>query len=66
VADEEEPATQSDREQVISLIAKYAKQLASLAQQQGCMSLYYLLQTAAEQAEQDLAKSRSKSKSGPS
>jgi hypothetical protein len=55
-----------DRDEVISLIAKHAKQLASLAKQQGCMSLYYLLQTAAEQAEQDLVKPRGKSKSGAS
>jgi hypothetical protein len=61
VADDEETATQLDREQVISLIAKYAKQLASLAQQQGCMTLYYLLQTAAEHAEQELTKPRTKS-----
>jgi hypothetical protein len=63
VADDEETATQLDREQVISLIANHAKQLASPAKQQGCMTLYYLLQTAAEQAEQDLAKPRTKSSS---
>jgi hypothetical protein len=63
---DEEKAAPLDRDQVISLIAKHAKQLASLAKQQGCMSLYYLLQTAAEQAEQDLVKPRGKSKSGAS
>jgi len=57
VADEDEPT--SAREQVISLIAKHAKQLASLAEQQGCRRLYYLLQRAAEQAEQDLLNPRS-------
>jgi hypothetical protein len=63
---DEEKAAPLDRDEVISLIAKHAKQLASLAKQQGCMSLYYLLQTAAEQAEQDLVKPRGKSKSGAS
>ena len=42
------------REQVISLISKHAKELASLARNQGCETLYYLLQTAAEQAEKEL------------
>jgi hypothetical protein len=63
---DEEKAAPLDREQVISLIAKHATQLASLAKRQGCMSLYYLLQTAAEQAEQDLAKLRGKPGSGAS
>ena len=42
------------REQVISLISRHAKQLAVLARNQGCETLYYLLQTAAEQAEKEL------------
>jgi hypothetical protein len=61
---DEEKAAPLDREQVISLIAKHAKQLASLARQQGCLTLYYLLQTTAEQAEQDLVKPRGKPESG--
>jgi hypothetical protein len=65
MADEEEAAP-LDREQVVSLIAKHAKQLAGLAKEQGCMTLYYLLQTAAEQAEMDLAKPRGNRTSGPS
>jgi hypothetical protein len=52
-----------DREQVISLIAKHAKQLASLAERQGCRRLCYYLQRAAEQAEQDLLNPRSEPKS---
>jgi hypothetical protein len=52
VADEDEPTL--GREQVISLIAKHAQQLASLAEQQGCRRLCYLLHRAAEQAEYDL------------
>ena len=55
-----------DREQVVSLIAKHAKQLASLASEQDCMTLYYLLQTAVEQAERDLMKLRGEPESGPS
>jgi hypothetical protein len=66
VADEEKPATHLDRQQVISLIAKHAKELASLAKQQGCMSLHHLLRMAAEQAEQDLVTPRAKDKSNPS
>jgi len=66
MADEEEAATQLDREQVISLIAKHAKQLASLARDQGCTTLCYILQTAVEQAERDLVKPRSKRESGVS
>ena len=63
MADEDEPTL--DREQVISMIAKHAKQLASLAEQQGCRRLYYLLQRAAEQAEHDLLTPRSQPKSRP-
>ena len=54
MADEEEQATQLDRDQVISLIGKHASQLATLARQHGCTALAYLLRSAAEQAEQDL------------
>jgi hypothetical protein len=57
VVDEDEPTL--DREQVISLIAKHAKQLASLAEQPGCRRLCYLRQRAAEQAEYDLLTPRS-------
>ena len=42
-----------DRQQVVLLIGKHAKQLAQLASGQGCMTLYYLLQTAAEHAERE-------------
>lgn len=63
MADEDEPTL--DREQVISMIAKHAKQLASLAEQQGCRRLYYLLQRAAEQAEHDLLTPRNQPKSRP-
>jgi hypothetical protein len=64
VADEQEPANELDREQVISLIAKHAKQLAALARKQRCTTLSYILQTAAEQAERDLVKPRGKRESG--
>jgi hypothetical protein len=51
VADE---STRLDREHVVLLIGKHAKQLAQLASEQGCMTLYYLLQTASEHAEKEL------------
>jgi len=66
VSDEQEPATQLDREQVISLIGKHATQLATLARQQGCTTLSYLLQLAVEQAEKDLMKGRGNGESGVS
>jgi hypothetical protein len=66
VADEEEPSTQLDREQAISLIGKHANELATLARQLGCVTLSYLLKSAAEQAEQDLMKPRRKDESGVS
>jgi hypothetical protein len=43
---------------VISFIGRQAKQLATLASEQGCTSLSYLLQTAVQQAERDLAQTR--------
>jgi hypothetical protein len=49
VADEEE----LDREQVISFIGRHTKQLARLARDQGCTTLYYLLHAAVEQAEKN-------------
>ena len=55
--DQEEP-TPLDREQVISLIGKHAKQLAMLAREQGCTTLSYLLQAAVEQAEKELTAPR--------
>jgi hypothetical protein len=58
VADKQEPAMQSEREQVLSLIGRYAKEFANLARERGCTSLSYLLQLAAEQAEKDLIKPR--------
>jgi len=66
VADEQEPAMQLEREQVISLIGRYAKEFADLARQRGCTSLSYLLQLAAEQAEKDLMKARGSDESGVS
>jgi hypothetical protein len=66
VANEEEPATQLDREQVVSLIGKQAERLAALARQQGCTMLSYLLQTVVEQAEKDLTKARENGESGVS
>jgi hypothetical protein len=48
----------SEREQVISLIGKYAKEFADLARERGCTSLAYFLQLAAEQANKDLTKMR--------
>jgi hypothetical protein len=59
VVDEEEP-TPLDREQVISLIGRHTKQLAELARDQGCTTLYYLLQAAVEQAEKELAEPHGK------
>ena len=47
--------TPLNREQVISLISKHAKQLAALAREQGCTTLCSLLQAAVEQAEKELA-----------
>ena len=65
MAEEEEPAP-LDREQVISLIGKHAKQPATLARQQGCTTLSYVLQLAVEQAEKDLVKARGNGESGVS
>jgi hypothetical protein len=65
VADEEEP-TPLDREHVISLIGRHAKQLAELARDQGCTTLSYLLQAAVEQAEKELAEPRGNGESGVS
>jgi hypothetical protein len=65
MADEEKPAP-LDREQVISLIGKHAKQLATLARQQGCTTLAYVLQLAVDQAEKDLMKGRGNGESGVS
>jgi hypothetical protein len=66
VADEQEPPTQLDREQVISLIGKHAQQLAKLAGEQGCTTLCYLLQAAVQQAEKDLMKARGNGESAVS
>jgi hypothetical protein len=63
VVDEEEPTT-SDREQVISLMGLHAKQLAELARDQGCTTLYYLLQAAVEQTEKEIAELRGNGESG--
>jgi hypothetical protein len=52
VADQEKPAA-VDREQALSLIGKYARQFAMLATEQGCTTLAYMLQFAAEQAERN-------------
>jgi hypothetical protein len=65
MADETKPAP-LDREQVISLIGRHAKQLAELARDQGCTTLCYLLQTAVEQAEKELAGPRGNGESGVS
>jgi hypothetical protein len=65
MADEEKPAPLG-REQVISLIGKHAKQLATLARQQGCTTLSYVLQLAVEQAEKDLMKARGNGESSVS
>jgi hypothetical protein len=53
-------------EQVISLIGRHTKQLAELARDQGCTTLYYLLHAAAEQAEKELAEPRGNGESGVS
>ena len=66
MADEEEPAMQLEREQVISLIGRYAKEFAALARERGCTTLSYLLQLAAEQAEKDVMKARESGESGVS
>jgi hypothetical protein len=63
--DEEKPA-RLDREQVISLIGKHATQLAALAREQGCTTLYNLLQAAVEQTEKDLAGPRGNGETGVS
>jgi hypothetical protein len=65
MAEEEKPAP-LDREQVIQLIGNHAKQLATLARQQGCTTLSYVLQLAVEQAEKDLMKARGDGESGVS
>lgn len=54
VADEQ-AHTPLDREQVVALIGKHAKKLAEVAREQGCTTLSYLLQAAAEQADKDLS-----------
>jgi hypothetical protein len=59
---EEEQAAPLDREQVISLIGKHAKQLAALATQHGCTTLAL----AVDQAEKDLMKARGNGESGVS
>ena len=61
VADDETPL---DRDQVIALIAKHAKELAQLAEAQGCKTLVYLLESAAQQAEKQLAEPPGDRKSG--
>ncbi|MFL5069142.1 MAG: hypothetical protein ACJ8FU_11705 [Xanthobacteraceae bacterium] len=63
---EEDKAAPLEREQVISLIAKHAKQLAGLAKEQGCSTLCYLLQAAVEQAEKDAAAPRGNGESAVS
>jgi hypothetical protein len=55
---EKEPKPLS-REQVVSLLGKHAKELATLAKNNGCETLYFLFQTAAEQADKELKGSRS-------
>jgi hypothetical protein len=65
MADEEKPAP-LDREHVISLIGKHAKQLATLARQQGCTTLSYVQQLAVDQAEKDLMQGRGNGESGVS
>jgi putative SOS response-associated peptidase YedK len=41
------------REQVVTLLGKHAKELATLARENGCETLYFLFQTAAEQADKE-------------
>jgi hypothetical protein len=48
-----------NRDQVVSLLGKHAKELATLAKNNGCETLYFLFQTAAEQADKELRGSRS-------
>jgi hypothetical protein len=43
-----------NREQVVTLLGKHAKELATLAKNNGCETLYFLFQTAAEQADKEL------------
>jgi hypothetical protein len=47
-----------NREQVIALIGGHAKKLAEVAREQGCATLSYMLEVAAEQAERQLETSR--------
>ena len=54
------------REQVVTLLGKHAKELATLARENGCETLYFLFQTAAEQAEKELGRSPSDGESSVS
>ena len=47
------------REQVVTLLGKHAKELAKLARENGCETLYFLFQTAAEHADKELGQARS-------
>jgi hypothetical protein len=57
MVNQEDPAP-LDHVQVVTFIGKHAKQLALLASEHGCMTLYYLLQTAVEHAEKELSEQR--------
>ena len=58
-----EDPVQLEREQLLSLIARYAKEFADLARGRGYTSLSYVLQLAAEQAQKDLLKASRSSES---
>jgi hypothetical protein len=51
---------------VVTLLGKHAKELATLAKANGCETLYFLFQTAAEHAEKELGQSRSDGESSVS
>jgi hypothetical protein len=47
--------TAPSRQEVISLVARHAKQLSDLAQSHGCETVHYFLNLAAQEAERELA-----------
>jgi predicted kinase len=53
-----------DRREVVSLIRKHANKLAQLANEQGCMTLYYLLDTAVAEADRELGRASQDRESG--
>jgi hypothetical protein len=56
--------TTLSRQEVISLVARHAKQLAELARSHGCETVHYFLHLAVQEAERELA-AMSRREDGP-